>query len=104
MKSVALFGGNSTLPLPECLESCQWQFLKVDVFDRKTIENHLQGELDLGRLQTSREQNGRVRLFEEYILNVAIPPKDEFSTKPRTTIDNMHLEDYYLSNNLVLVV
>ena len=104
MKSVALFGGNSTLPLPECLESCQWQFLKVDGFDRKTIENHLQGELDLGRLQTSREQNGRVRLFEEYILNVAIPPKDEFSTKPRTTIDNMHLEDYYLSNNLVLVV
>ena len=81
MKSVALFGGNSTLPLPECLESCQWQFLKVDVFDRKTIENHLQGELDLGRLQTSREQNGRVRLFEEYILNVAIPPKGRIFNK-----------------------
>ena len=74
------------------------------VFDRKTIENHLQGELDLGRLQTPREQNGRVRLFEGYIFNVAIPLEDEFSTTPRTTIDNMHLEDYYLSNNLVLVV
>ncbi len=61
------------------------------VFDRKTIENHLQGELDLGRLQTSREQNGRVRLFEEYIFNVAIPLEDEFSTKSRTTIDNMRL-------------
>ena len=42
-------------------------------------------KLPLGRLQTPWEQNDRVPLDEDYILNVAIPLEDEFEKKSRTT-------------------
>ena len=44
----------------------------------ETIENVNLQKLPLGRLQTPREQNDRVPLEEEYIFDVAIPPKDGF--------------------------
>ena len=31
IKNVVLFEGNSILPLPECLESSGWQFLRAEV-------------------------------------------------------------------------
>ena len=47
----------------------------------------------LTRLHSTWEWGDRVPLVEGYTLNVAIPRKDEFSTKSRTAIDNMHMEE-----------
>ena len=70
---------------------CLHRFRTVSLEFRLVIDQD--NKYPSARLRSPREWGDRVPLVEGYTLILAIPRKDEFSTKSRTAIDNMHMEE-----------